>query len=53
MFWVRVNVEAGNILDPFNSKFRNANNVISAIFCRSIGLKKFQNDVIQSNDIVH
>ena len=50
---VRVNAEARNSPNSFISKFRNANNVIWAIFCRSIGLKKFQNDVIQNNDIVH
>ena len=53
MSGVRVNADAGNSPDSFISKFRNANNVIWAIFCRSIGLKKFQNDVIQNNDIVH
>ena len=52
MSGVRVNAEAGNSLDSFISKFRNANNAIWAIFCRSIGLKKFQNAVIQNNDIV-
>ena len=53
MSGVRVNAEAGNSLNSFISKFRNANNAIWAIFCRSIGLKKFQNAVIQNNDIVH
>ena len=53
MSGVRVNAEAGNSLDSFISKFRNANNAICAIFCRSIGLNKFQNAVIQNNDIVH
>ena len=47
---VRVNAEAGNSLESFISKFRNA---IWAVFCKSIGLKKIQNNVIENNDIVH
>ena len=42
MSGVRVNAEAGNSLDLFISKFRNANNAIWAIFCRSIDLKKYK-----------
>ena len=53
MSGVRVNAEEGNSLDSFISKFINANNATWATFCRSIGLKKYQNDVFQNNDIVH
>ena len=42
MSGVRVNAEAGNSLDSFISKFRNANNAIWAIFCRFIDLKIFK-----------
>ena len=55
MSGVRVNAEAGNSLDLFISKFRNANNAIWAIFCRSIDLKKkykmmlFKTMILSSN----